>query len=423
MMNHGSRFRAMFPDRVCINLDRRPERWERMQSRLAEQGLGPVARVSAADGLRLAVPSDWPETAGAYGCLQSHLTVVRDARAAGKPSLLILEDDVLFAPDFHEQFEARVDGLPTDWDMLFFGCLHHDPPTPVTPGIGRLHASFSTFMYALKETVYDAFIALNTGAQNAVDRNNWELQQQFHCYCFLPHLAWVDDSYSDAQGVATNHWYIRDSMVLRGDEIKEMEKRTAVILPYREHGDRERELRNLQFLARYYGGLFSVMIVEAAERPWLPAERLPAGCEYAHVREGRGYVAALERFAQEKDYFIVNDGGVICSRMEMRASLRKCAEHDAVGSFESYVDLDEKDSDCLLAGGACHTESYRPRARRGRFCEYFTVTEAGLAQLCQEETADEAPVGAKLRAFDSPGTALCLFAGGRRAPCDSEKFM
>ncbi len=427
-MSEGrTQFREMFPHRVCINLDRRPERWERMEARFAEADIGPVERFSAADGRKLQVPATWPESAGAYGCLQSHLAVVRQARLEARESVLIMEDDVLFENNFHEEFEKRVRGLPADWDMLFFGCLHHDPPTSVAPGIGRLHASFSTLMYAVRQTVYEPFIFLNAGARCAVDRNNWRLQKRFNCYCFMPHLAWVDDSYSDAQGVVSNHWYIRDSMVLRGEEIKSMEKRTAVIIPYHENGDRKRGMRNLRFLARHYGALFSVLIVEQNERPCLSQSALPPGCEYSHVPErgdGSCYAAGLERFGGSKDYFIINDGNVVCSRMEMRASLSKCLEHEAVGSFATFIDLDELDSDRLLGGRECHTERYRPRARRGRFREYFTATKEGLLKLRSSMSAcdcGEAPTDANLRTFDSPGSALCLSSASRRAPESGEK--
>jgi hypothetical protein len=418
MSDDQIQFREMFPHRVCINLDRRPERWARMRTRFADVRLDPVERFSAVDGMKLKPPAQWPESAGAYGCLQSHLAVVNQARAQDRESVLIIEDDVLFADGFHEEFEQRVPGLPVDWDMLFFGCLHHDPPAPVAPGIGRLRASFSTLMYAVRRTVYDAFIVVNGREEYAVDRSNWELQERFNCYCFLPHLAWVDDSYSDAQAVLSNHWYIRDSMVLRGEEIKSMEKRTAIVIPYRENRNRERGLRNLRFLARHYGALFSVLIVEQNKGPCLNANAVPAGCEYIHLpgaRQEDYYAAGLEKFGQTKDFFIINDGNVVCSRMEMRASLCKCVEHDAVGSFATFIDLDEADSDRLLSGREYHTERYSPRARRGRFREYFTVTKKGLRELCSFTTVadgDRQPSpSADLRIFDSPGSALCLSSG------------
>ena len=97
-------FDEFFPHRVCINLDRRPERWEKMQTRLEAAGLGAVDRFPAADGGSGGVPSNWPYSSGAYGCLRSHLAVVEEARAQGWESILIMEDDVVFAEGFHEEF-------------------------------------------------------------------------------------------------------------------------------------------------------------------------------------------------------------------------------------------------------------------------------------------------------------------------------
>jgi hypothetical protein len=420
MSGSGSLFTEFFPHRVCINLDRRPERWERVKARFATAGVGPVERFAAVDGGRGEVPTSWPFSSGAYGCLQSHLAVVREARAQKRESILIMEDDAVFADGFHEKFRERVRSVPADWDMLFFGCLHYEPPELVAPGIGRLRLSFSTFMYALRRTVYDAFIFLNERERYPVDKNNSFLQKRFRCYCFMPHLAWVDDSYSDAQGVPCTHWYIRDSMALGGNRMKAVENRTAAIIPFRETPDRDRSVRNLRYVARCYRQLFSVLIVEQNEWPHLKREALPSGCEYVH-RPGPGpdvaCVAALDRFAGKKDYFIFSDAHVVCTRMEMRASLAKCEEYDAVGSFATYLDLNETDSDLLLSGMEYNTERYRVRARRGRFREYFTATTAGLRTLCTSALSDQGGEMdcAGLRIFDSPGSALCL-AQGPSAP-------
>src|SRR2546423_5751287 len=97
MTNDRAGFSELFPHRVCINLDRRPERWERMRTRLSDAGLGAVERFRAVDGRDLQLPPQWPETAGAFGCLQSHLAVVKQARAQQCENILIMEDDVVFA--------------------------------------------------------------------------------------------------------------------------------------------------------------------------------------------------------------------------------------------------------------------------------------------------------------------------------------
>jgi glycosyl transferase, family 25 len=412
-------FLNSFPYRICINLDRRPERWKRMESRFSEFNLGPVERFPAVDGSTVPIPLHWPESPGAYGCLQSHLSVVRRARAEGRESVLIIEDDVLLDEQFHEKFGERIRNVPENWDMLFFGCLHHDPPVPVASGIGKLRGSFSTFMYAVRHTAYDAFIRLNSREKQAVDRNNTILQRLFNCYCFLPHLAWVDDSYSDAQGMQTNHWYIKESMVLRGREVKEMEERTAAIISYRAPSDPARGLRNLRYLTEHYGGLLATLVVECDQRPRIDPAALPANCDYCFLQsEGavervKCLLQGAKRYEGRKDYFIFNDGNIVCSRMEIRASLMKCRSYDMVSSFETYIDLSSSDSDLLLDGSECQTESYLPRPRRSRCSEYFTITKDGCRALADHllspNSAEEDPLG--LRIFDSPGRALCLFSG------------
>src|SRR5918992_4260113 len=93
-----------FPRKFCINLERRPERWQRMQRAFAANGIDSVQRFSAVDGNAVVLPHDWIHTPGAYGCLRSHVQVVRDARDAGASSVLIFEDDAIFEPRIKELF-------------------------------------------------------------------------------------------------------------------------------------------------------------------------------------------------------------------------------------------------------------------------------------------------------------------------------
>jgi glycosyl transferase family 25 len=410
----------LLPYRVCINLDRRPERWSRMESRFSEFNLWPVERFAAVDGATVQIPERWPESPGAYGCLQSHLAVVLQARAMKRESVLIMEDDILFDERFREKFRERVCGLPENWDMLFFGCLHSDQPTPVAAGISKLRGSFSTFMYAVRQTAYDAFIRLNSRAKQAVDRNNTILQRLFNCYCFVPHLSWVDDSYSDAQQVQTNHWYIRESMVLRGKEVKAMEERTAIVILYRAPSERERGLRNLRYLVNHFGRLFTVLVVECDKQQSIDPAALPLKCDYCYL-ESEGaidrvqcFLAGFERYERRKDYFIFNEGNIVCSRMEMSANLLKCADYHMVSSFENYIDLTKSDSDRLIDGLECRTEGYVSRLRRSRFSEYFTVTKDGfrtlVSYLAFPDSIERNQDLPGLRIFDSPGSALSLFS-------------
>ena len=63
-----------FPHRVCINLERRPERWREMRAKFERHGIHAVRRFAALDGRVLDIPPHWVHTPGAYGCRRSHVS-------------------------------------------------------------------------------------------------------------------------------------------------------------------------------------------------------------------------------------------------------------------------------------------------------------------------------------------------------------
>ena len=79
----------VFPYKVCINLDRRGARWQQMQLKFERSGIHSVHRFSGFDGEKVPLPANWAHTPGAYGCLLSHLHVVREARRLGMASVLV----------------------------------------------------------------------------------------------------------------------------------------------------------------------------------------------------------------------------------------------------------------------------------------------------------------------------------------------
>src|SRR5437867_11206889 len=209
---------TVFPNKVCINLDRRPERWRDMQQKFEGHGIHSVRRCPAVDGRNTRIPAGWRHTPGAYGCLLSHVQVVREARGLGLPHLLIFEDDAVFAQDFAEKFRDRVEQVPPDWDMLFFGALHKDEPIEISENISRITKANSTYAYALRDTMFDEFIESNRAATDVLDINSFRLQQRFNCYCLTPNLTWVEEGNSDAKTRFEDHWYLIDSLILFGSE-------------------------------------------------------------------------------------------------------------------------------------------------------------------------------------------------------------
>jgi len=343
-----------FPYKVCINLDRRPERWHEMQRKFAQHDIHAVRRFPALDGDTLKLPAHWTHTPGAYGCLQSHVQVVDEARQRGLSSVLIFEDDVVFDSQLQNKFNASIEQLPLGWDMLFFGALHKDEPVKVSDKIARLTKSNSTYAYALRDTVFEAFIELNRQAEDVLDNNNFILQQRFNCYCFMPHLAWVETAYSDAQQRLEHHWYLQESLVLFGAGVDRLLHDTTLIFAHEDGSQEGRATENLMFLIAYYHYFFSphlaIVIVEQGAQPTIAAENLPANCKYVFLRdEGpfnreRCFQTGMSNSDSRRKFVILSDNDIYLETLDFRANLIMCGEYDCATGFSKIVDLTNEDS-------------------------------------------------------------------------------
>jgi len=344
-----------FPLKVCINLDRRPERWQRMQRALAAQNLA-VQRFSAIDGNNVALPHNWMHTAGAYGCLLSHVQVVREARNAGASSVLIFEDDAVFDPQFKEKFAHFIKELPDDWDMLFLGALHKDEPVAVSEHISRITKANSTFAYAVRNTVFDEFIELNSRAEHVLDMNSYLLQQRFNCYCFMPNLVWVESEYSDVQNRLENHWYIKESLVLFGSHVDQLLSQTEIVIAS--------DLANLDFLVEYYHEYFAPLVsIEIGNTDF------------------------------KKEFRLVLDDDIYLEAMDIRANLLMCEEYDAATGFSKIIELTPEQTDDLR----------RTRTTRG-----INVRENPFSKNDRCHFLTRRPA---TRIFQSPNHALRLTGG------------
>jgi glycosyl transferase family 25 len=131
-----------FFEHACvINLDARVDRWNAMQATLSHFNISGIRRFSAirpsdsvvqSEAVRLLyaflqrIDGDTPQLAekvrGTWGCLQSHLAVIRMARDATWPHVLILEDDSDFESFALPVLRQVTDQLQSqEWDLLYLG--------------------------------------------------------------------------------------------------------------------------------------------------------------------------------------------------------------------------------------------------------------------------------------------------------------
>lgn len=165
----------MFDRAVCINLDKRPDRWRRFLGQVPRDWpFGPIERVAAVDGERV-TPPEWyrpapqnvgdgvtvversanPQEAlrGAWGCLRSHVRIWEDTLGMLKPwvdSVLVLEDDAVFCDGFSEKATAFLAEVPDDWDQIYFGGQHLEIPEGISPLVVRGCSVNRTHAYAIR---------------------------------------------------------------------------------------------------------------------------------------------------------------------------------------------------------------------------------------------------------------------------------
>lgn len=307
-----------FPHKVCINLERRADRWQRMQAEFARHEIASVHRFAALDGGALVLPATWRHTAGAYGCLLSHVRVVEEARQLGHESVLIFEDDAVFDPEFKIKFASFSDELPPDWDMLYFGALHKDEPVRVTEHVYRITKANSTYAYALKRSVFDALVELNARAEQVLDVNAYQLQERFNCYCFLPNLAWVQSEYSDVQNRLEHHWYLEKSLVLFGSRVDWLLRETTIVIV---PGD--------DFLTRYYQEYFPDTEIVVAE----------------------SFDKGISKANRKNRFFILSDSDLYLETLDIRANLLMCEQYDGATGFSHVIDLTTEQAELLRATG------------------------------------------------------------------------
>jgi GR25 family glycosyltransferase involved in LPS biosynthesis len=191
-----------------INLDRRPDRWDFITNQLKSVGIE-AERVSGVDGDLLdphpKIGNGWNHK-GQAGCVLSHRKVINLAKSRGYKNILVIEDDNVFTRDFNTLFENYWKQVPENWDLLYFGGSHLGVLKPVNINIGRCTKSFTTNMYAMKDTLFDTIL-------NLIPETDKELEmpidvyfsliqsrpEQYNCYVFKPHLVWQDSIFSDIE--------------------------------------------------------------------------------------------------------------------------------------------------------------------------------------------------------------------------------
>ena len=178
----------------CINLDRRPDRWQLASEQFVKHGLQ-VERFAAIDGndFRIKYKADNANN----GCTLSHYFLVERAKILGFNSVMIFEDDAVLHDQFDFLLEDCIQQLPADWDMLYFGGSHRQKPSYVTERLLRVHKTLTTHGYIIRASMFNQVINNLKNLQNPVDCFYAEWQKEFNVFITNPPIAWQRGGSSD----------------------------------------------------------------------------------------------------------------------------------------------------------------------------------------------------------------------------------
>jgi GR25 family glycosyltransferase involved in LPS biosynthesis len=190
-------------DRIyLINLDRRIDRLGQFRAKTVNiPSLAQFKRFRAIHGDTVGVPNYYLGGGGAWGCLRSHCAILEEATMDNLTSILVLEDDVCFVPDFESKLTQFLSAVPKDWSMLMIGGQDHQSPQPVSEGVGRSVNTQRTHAYAIRggAAMRDLYRLWNR-CPTHIDHWLPRFQANWPTYQPVPFLCGQDAGPSDISG-------------------------------------------------------------------------------------------------------------------------------------------------------------------------------------------------------------------------------
>ena len=188
-------YNELFSRSFCINLEKRKDRWERVQGEFRRMCIT-VERVEGVDG---SIVEGCPGVLGKgeYGCLLGHINALEAGVSSGADTFVIYEDDVIFNPMFHFLFERWYREIPGDWRVINFGVRNKMTPLVVGIHTRQLYRFWNAHAYAIKSAWAPELIRLLKEEQGTVDSVLSTFSATGGVYGFSEMLVWQCPGYSD----------------------------------------------------------------------------------------------------------------------------------------------------------------------------------------------------------------------------------
>ena len=195
---------------VYVNLAHRDDRRAETEYQLAMQDL----RAERQPGINAAWVRDTRgfQNERRYGCSLAKRLAIRRGMQTGADAVLLLEDDIVFHPEFHERLTQLE--LPEDWGLFYLGCRHLKRPEVVAPGLVRCRRATDNHAVLVRRKYYHQVIrglaGKGRGAERTIPYSDTQLagsQDIIPSYAAYPNLVWQGYSHSDTSGHPLTHYH------------------------------------------------------------------------------------------------------------------------------------------------------------------------------------------------------------------------
>lgn len=181
----------------CVNLDRRPDRWQVCLNQFKHFGM---------DEKVMRYPAVENKENPAKGNHTSHANILEIAKLENYKNILILEDDFEFleTPETTQQvLEHALKELPNSWHMLYLGInMDQYRGNQETEHLARINGGFSTHAYIINNSLFEILIKINRDPKTIHNDVSYAqlVHPNYNCFVTVPMLAGQQHGYSDIEG-------------------------------------------------------------------------------------------------------------------------------------------------------------------------------------------------------------------------------
>ena len=146
---------------------------------------------------------------GQLGCLLSHKKIIQYSYINNLSNICILEDDVVFKNNFHEDFKRFINMVPNNWDMIYLCGNNFIGLNKINNLVYKTNGTLTTSSYIIKNTIYKDILNIPDSPIKPIDSYYLDLHKKINAYVAVPSLTYQMAGFSDIEGKFVNYDFLK----------------------------------------------------------------------------------------------------------------------------------------------------------------------------------------------------------------------